>query len=1315
VTKGYALISSRNKILVVLLGFFALLIVTRFINSAYTAAKYRQFRIDQLSRTVAFEAEKVGKVIAEMERNAIDLALTGSLFYESGSRRSLGESVSINNFDAFRAAVGGGIWYEPYAINKNVQRTCFYAYYDSEKDTMVYDPGFETERYDYHTQVWYKQIKANIKQKYKSVWTVPYYDDEGTLSLMTTVGSGIFSKDGQFVGMSTVDWQIDSMVDHLSKIQPTNHSFVLLASPLYDHIITNTSGTEVHKAGTNLSTLPWWNTLKADLSKDNANKDEASRDTVYVNNIVDAGKKFTAFSRRFDNGWVFSVQIPSAEIFSEIEKLNLIFTLIIVVPSAIILALIIYMLFALPNLAAAQPVSVTADAPQAAARIRRFLVLRKMSKLINSLRNWSRLQLAMQIAFTALAFATMVIVSYFLMTTTVKQQLLRSSKAMFNQSQAKIDADLQEPKAILGVFSQMIQYLVLDGKDMKTIRSAVVDFFENTEEHSNIRMSGSEGVFGYITPSHDQAEFVHGNRNWVHPPNYDARNRLWYTEAIRHEGKIVETGPFADIVTKKLVFTYSRTISSDAGARLAVVGINIPMEAIADDVVSAALTHDGYGVLIAKDLTLLAHPKKELVGKNTRDEDIAFRHLADDLAGGKEISERQMTNFRGESSIAFFKRLENGWSLGLVTPRQVYYQSVTQLGWYLISLGILLFGAVSFILLRIDLAKSRADAMNVQKSAFLAQMSHEIRTPMNAIIGISEIQLENPKLPSEIKEAMSMIFNSANVLLSLINDILDLSKIESGKMELTPTDYYVASVIHDTAQLNSLRIESKSIDFKINVDKTIPSVLHGDDLRIKQILNNLLSNAAKYTKDGEVGLSVTSEPDPSDPSAITLVFSISDTGQGMSAEQIATLFDKYTRYNLDANRKIEGTGLGMNITKSLVHMMNGEISVNSQPGKGSVFTVRLPQVVSNSSELGDEVSENLQEFRQKGIYHKKETHIMREFMPYGNILVVDDVQTNLYVAKGLSVPYGLQFDSASSGFEALEKIKDGKVYDVIFMDHMMPEMDGIETVKKMREQGYVAPIVALTANAMAGQAKIFLANGFDDFISKPIDTRQYNAILNKLVRDKQPPEVIEAARQQQKQMSEKNAVMSQQPQKSEIDPELLGIAMHDTEKAIAELEGIYEKRDSFKDEDLRKYTVCVHGMKTVLANIGETELSQVAYRLEQAGNAGNLAVITAYTQTFLDELRQLIRSSKPTETSDDAAVDEDTAFLREKLLALLATCESFDIGTAEAIMSELKHKAWGHQTKELLGATASHLLHSNFDEAVAVVQEFLNADTERKK
>jgi CheY-like chemotaxis protein len=235
----------------------------------------------------------------------------------------------------------------------------------------------------------------------------------------------------------------------------------------------------------------------------------------------------------------------------------------------------------------------------------------------------------------------------------------------------------------------------------------------------------------------------------------------------------------------------------------------------------------------------------------------------------------------------------------------------------------------------------------------------------------------------------------------------------------------------------------------------------------------------------------------------------------MTQDQIQKLFDEYSRFNLQTNRVTEGTGLGMSITKNLIELMDGSITVESEPGKGSTFTVHIPQGIAGSGVLGAEVVENLRQLRFTSILQMKKAQaaqIVREPMPYGKILIVDDVETNLYVAKGLMAPYGLSIDTVESGYETIDKIKAGKVYDIIFMDHMMPRMDGIEATREIRKMGYTQPIIALTANAMAGQAEIFLMNGFDDFISKPIDLRQLNMALNKHIRDKQPPEVLEAAR-----------------------------------------------------------------------------------------------------------------------------------------------------------------------------------------------------------
>jgi PAS domain S-box-containing protein len=402
--------------------------------------------------------------------------------------------------------------------------------------------------------------------------------------------------------------------------------------------------------------------------------------------------------------------------------------------------------------------------------------------------------------------------------------------------------------------------------------------------------------------------------------------------------------------------------------------------------------------------------------------------------------------------------------------------------------------------------QAEAEAASKLKSVFLANMSHEIRTPMNAIIGITEIQLQNTKLPPDIKEALARIHNSGVLLLGIINDILDLSKIEAGKMELAPVKYNISNLINDVVQLNRLRFEGKPIEFRLMIDEKIPAMLTGDDLRVKQILNNLLSNAFKYTEKGMISFSVAAEQ-MSDKNQVMLVFRISDTGQGMSEDQVKMLFDEYSRFNLDANRVTEGTGLGMTITRNLLRLMDGTIFIESEKGRGTEVTIHLPQKTDStgpSGILGSDMAEKLQQLRVESAAEADGAQITRKLLDYGSVLVVDDNESNLFVARALLEPYKLSIDTASGGQESIEKIANGNVYDIIFMDHMMPGMDGIEAVKKIRGMQYNHAIIALTANALVGQAEMFLENGFDSFISKPIDIKQLDMILGKFIHHKQP-------------------------------------------------------------------------------------------------------------------------------------------------------------------------------------------------------------------
>ncbi|MCL2443285.1 MAG: ATP-binding protein, partial [Treponema sp.] len=590
-----------------------------------------------------------------------------------------------------------------------------------------------------------------------------------------------------------------------------------------------------------------------------------------------------------------------------------------------------------------------------------------------------------------------------------------------------------------------------------------------------------------------------------------------------------------------------------------------------------------------------------------------------------------------------------------------------------------------------------AETANKAKTNFLSHISHEIRTPMNAILGTVEIQLQKETNPPDIEEAFNTIYSSGNLLLNIINDILDLSKIEAGKLEILPVQYDIPSIIYDTVQLILLRYDSKPIEFDLKIDKNTPLDMIGDELRIKQILNNILSNAFKYTEKGNVELSVSAEITKTDSKTcntntdIVLVLRISDTGQGLTETQINKLFDEYTRFNTDANRTIVGTGLGMHITKRLIDAMNGTITVESVFNKGSVFTVRIPQERVGNKVCGTELADKMRDNRFKGTL-KHRVQIAHEYMPYGSIMIVDDVESNLYVAKGMMLPYGMKIETVSSGSKAVDKIRKGEKYDIIFMDHMMPVMNGIEATKFIRDMGYTNPIIALTANAVTGSSVIFLSNGFDGFLSKPIDIRELNSLLNRLVRDEHPDDVVKAARQQMEQQKPVNGSI---PGSTQIKSDFKKILIQDIKKALVVLENILPKLTADNNangiDDINLYITTVHGMKSVLLNIGESKLSAAALKLEQAGEAGKITEIVTDTPSFMNALRFIVEKHTPKTFDNYNEISaNDMIFLKEKLSEIKTACERIQKRAAKTALDELRSKIWPHTINELLDEVSIH-------------------------
>ncbi|MBQ7479473.1 MAG: response regulator [Selenomonadaceae bacterium] len=516
-------------------------------------------------------------------------------------------------------------------------------------------------------------------------------------------------------------------------------------------------------------------------------------------------------------------------------------------------------------------------------------------------------------------------------------------------------------------------------------------------------------------------------------------------------------------------------------------------------------------------------------------------------------------------------------------------------------------------------AKKEADRANQAKSEFLANMSHEIRTPLNAVLGMNEMILREAGENSSIRGYAWNVKSASETLLSLINDILDFSKIESGKMELVEAEYSLSSVLNDIFNMMRFKAENKGLDFRIEVDGTVPDSLYGDEVRVRQVVVNILNNAVKYTQEGSVTFKVGWKQQP-DGSAL-MQFSSIDTGIGIREEDMGKLFSQFERLDLQKNRNIEGTGLGLSITTNLVRMMNGELKVTSEYGKGSDFTIFLPQKMEHYEAIGD--------FRARAEAFVRQQQGYRESFvaPEAEILVVDDSDMNLYVVENLLKKTRIQITRAMSGQECLDKMA-GHRYDVIFLDHMMPEMDGIETLERAKamedSKCKDVPIIALTANAISGVREMFLKKGFTDYLSKPVDSKALERMLQQYL----PPEKVLDAREYEEAEAVEEEAVKEAPSKEEAEasgkePESAPEAVYvDTGTGIQYSGGseeMYRKfltmfcqrkeavqkqlENDFASENWEDYTTHVHALKSTSLSMGGSILSGEAKALEMAGHA----------------------------------------------------------------------------------------------------------------
>ena len=697
--------------------------------------------------------------------------------------------------------------------------------------------------------------------------------------------------------------------------------------------------------------------------------------------------------------------------------------------------------------------------------------------------------LYIQVLFTMLAFLLMVILSYYYASNIVNNSLMRYAESVFAFAKARFESDILEYEVTLGGFSQSLRSMVMRGDTVEDLQ----EYFNDMAEYirtSETYMHGASNLYGYFETLPDGPVLISGFHN-SRSGKLDPTQRLWYQAAVAGNGEVIETQPYKCPEINDIVITYARSLFDNEGRIIGTVALDVRVGEVGKDIVDIALDRGGYGMLFDQNLTVVAHENPDFIGMHIFDHNFPLSIYSEEIQSKHNLSNGHFQSWKGFDSVAFIREMPNGWYLGLITPRDQFFEGVNKMMTMMCILGITLAMVLICILIRIDVAKKRADAESKQKSMFLANMSHEIRTPMNAIIGMTSIGKSSGDTKGK-DYCLSKIEDASHHLLGIINDILDMSKIEANKFELSPTEFCIEKLLQRVVNVVNFRVEEKKQKFAVYIDKNIPETLICDDQRLAQVITNLLGNAVKFTPEkGSVGLSA--HLIKSDEENCTIQIKVSDTGIGISREQQVGLFDAFYQAESSTARKYGGTGLGLSISKSIVEMMGGEIVVDSKLGEGATFSIEI-QMKRGTEKVRNSYNKNIntQDFR---------------------VLAVDDTPHILAYLEELIKEFGFSCDTAKSGEDALKIVDRNGGYNIYFVDWKLPGMDGLALTRALKakaEDPDNTIIIMISAAAWRTIENDAKKAGVDKFLTKPIFPSDISDIINEIFGIHQLDTVVES-------------------------------------------------------------------------------------------------------------------------------------------------------------------------------------------------------------